>query len=135
GCEEITSFAINFSGSVHAGPANSAETLEAHGDAPFARRLFRGRVARPGLVVGRYQPLADGGADVPAHPTMPRFCSRFRRRRRGDLKLKSARLRLLPEDGAGAVPEDRPLAPGLTLFPLLHLRLPASSSRLPRRPC
>src|SRR2546426_6286772 len=34
----------------------------------FARRLFRGRVARPGLVVGRYQPLADGGADAPAPP-------------------------------------------------------------------
>ena len=34
----------------------------------FARRLFRGRVARPGLVVGRYQPLADGDADAPAAP-------------------------------------------------------------------
>jgi hypothetical protein len=33
-----------------------------------------------GVVVGRYQPLADDGRE-PRHPTIPAFCSRFRRQR------------------------------------------------------
>jgi hypothetical protein len=34
-----------------------------------------------GVVVGLYQPLADDARE-PGHPTLPVFCSRFRRQRK-----------------------------------------------------
>src|SRR5258706_15197141 len=70
-------------------PAKFAATLEAHGDAPFARRLFRGRVARPGLVVGRYQPLADGDANAPAPPDHASLLQSLQKTKRNGLKSSS----------------------------------------------
>jgi len=44
-------------------------------------------------VAGRYQPLADGDTLLPCRPTMPAFCSRFRKRseagRFGSASLRS----------------------------------------------
>jgi hypothetical protein len=111
GCEEITSFAIYFSGS--RGPAPVAETLRAHGDAPFARRLFRECVAHPGLVVGLYQPLADGGADVPASPDHASLLQSLQKTKRSGLITNPLVFGFLPKTAPGRS-RDRPLAPGPT---------------------
>src|SRR5437762_10100547 len=112
GCEEITSFAINFSGSNHRGRRDSPQPLGRTGMRRFARRLFRGRVARPGLVVGRYQPLADGDADAPAPPDHASLLQSLQKTKRSGLKSSSPLVFGFPEDGAGSVPQDRPFAPG-----------------------
>ncbi|MCL2873220.1 MAG: hypothetical protein FWF41_09695 [Betaproteobacteria bacterium] len=51
------------------------------GNVTFSR-VSEKRLARQGLVVGRYQPLADG--DNFCRPTRPVFSSRFRRRKKAD---------------------------------------------------